>query len=68
MNMSNGQKVAILVTLTVTVGTFVTTITIANVSLPQLQGAFAATQDQFHLRWYRAARSRTAAEGRLTAR
>ena len=46
MNMTNGQKAAILLTLTVTVGTFVTTITIANVSLPQLQGAFAATQDQ----------------------
>ena len=44
--MTNGQKAAILLTLTVTVGTFVTTITIANVSLPQLQGAFAATQDQ----------------------
>ena len=46
MNMTSVQKLAILITLTVTVGTFVTTITIANVSLPQLQGAFAATQDQ----------------------
>ena len=46
MNMTSVQKLAILITLTVTVGTFVTTITIANVSLPQLQGAFAATQAQ----------------------
>ena len=44
--MTSAQKTAILVTLTVTIGTFVTTITIANVSLPQLQGTFAATQDQ----------------------
>ena len=46
MEMTNAKRTAILITLTVTVGTFVLTITIANVSLPQLQGAFAATQDQ----------------------
>ena len=40
------RRRAILLTLTVTIGTYVLTITVANVTLPQLQGSFAATQDQ----------------------
>ncbi|MBT6138778.1 MAG: DHA2 family efflux MFS transporter permease subunit [Rhodospirillaceae bacterium] len=44
--MTSGRRRAILLTLMVTVGTYVLTVTVANVSLPQLQGAFAATQDQ----------------------
>lgn len=40
------QRRAILLTLTLTVGTYVLTITVANVALPQLQGAFAATPDE----------------------
>jgi len=41
-----GRRRAILVTLTITVGMYVLTVTLANVALPQIQGAFAATQDQ----------------------
>lgn len=37
---------AILVSLAFTVGVYVLTITVANVALPQLQGAFAATRDE----------------------
>ena len=45
-DMTPGRRRAILVTLTATVGIFVLTSTLANVALPQIQGAFAATQDQ----------------------
>ena len=44
--MTPARRRAILVTLTATVGIFVLTSTLANVALPQIQGAFAATQDQ----------------------
>jgi MFS transporter, DHA2 family, multidrug resistance protein len=44
--MTPGRRRAILVTLTASVGIFVLTSTLANVALPQIQGAFAATQDQ----------------------
>ena len=44
--MTPPRRRAILVTLTATVGIFVLTSTLANVALPQIQGAFAATQDQ----------------------
>ena len=37
---------AILVWMTFTIGTYVLTVTVANVALPQLQGAFAATRDE----------------------
>jgi DHA2 family multidrug resistance protein len=40
------RRRAILLTLTVTIATYVLTVTVANVSLSQLQGSFAATQDQ----------------------
>lgn len=40
------RRRAILLTLTVTIATYVLTVTVANVTLPQLQGSFAATQDQ----------------------
>ena len=45
-HLTPARRRAILLTLTVTIGTYVLTITVANVSLPQLQGSFAATQDQ----------------------
>ena len=44
--LSPGRRRALLLTLTVTVGIYVLTVTLANVILPQLQGAFAATPDQ----------------------
>ena len=44
--LTTARRTAILFTMTVTVGTYVTTITLANVALPEIQGAFAATQDQ----------------------
>jgi len=44
--MSPARRRAVLLTLTVTIATYVLTITVANVTLPQLQGSFAATQDQ----------------------
>jgi MFS transporter, DHA2 family, multidrug resistance protein len=44
--LTTARRRAILLTLTVTVGTYVLTVTVANVSLPQMQGTFAATQDQ----------------------
>lgn len=44
--LSRARRRATLFTLTVTVSTYVLTITIVNVSLPQLQGSFSATQDQ----------------------
>jgi DHA2 family multidrug resistance protein len=37
---------AILISMTFTIGTYVLTVTVANVALPQLQGAFAATRDE----------------------
>jgi len=43
---TTAQRTAILITMTVTVGTYVLTVTLANVALPEIQGAFAATQDQ----------------------
>ncbi len=43
---SAAQRRTILLTLTLTVGTYVLTITVANVALPQIQGAFSATQDE----------------------
>ncbi len=44
--MTPGRRRVILMTLTASVGIFVLTSTLANVALPQIQGAFAATQDQ----------------------
>lgn len=44
--MTPGKRRVILMTLTASVGIFVLTSTLANVALPQIQGAFAATQDQ----------------------
>ena len=44
--LSTARRRALLLTLTVTVGTYVLTVTVANVALPQMQGTFAATQDQ----------------------
>ena len=44
--MTNARRRAILMTLTASVGIFVLTSTLANVALPQIQGAFAATPDQ----------------------
>ena len=44
--MSPARRRATLVTLTASVGIFVLTSTLANVALPQIQGAFAATPDQ----------------------
>lgn len=43
------RRVLILITLTTTVALYAMTVTIANVSLPQMQGALAATQDQIAL-------------------
>lgn len=43
---SAARRAVILLMATFTVGTYVLTVTIANVSLPQMQGTFAATQDQ----------------------
>jgi DHA2 family multidrug resistance protein len=43
---SRTQRVLILLTLTTTVALYAMTVTIANVSLPQMQGALSATQDQ----------------------
>ena len=37
---------AILVWMTFTIGTYVLTVTVANVALPQLQGAFTATREE----------------------
>jgi MFS transporter, DHA2 family, multidrug resistance protein len=44
--MTPARRRVILLTLTASVGIFVLTSTLANVALPQIQGAFAATQDQ----------------------
>lgn len=44
--MTPGRRRLILFTLTATVGTYVLTVVMANVSLPQMQGAFSATPDQ----------------------
>ncbi len=46
VQISSTRRRAILITLTVTVGIYVLTVTLANVILPQLQGHFAATPDQ----------------------
>lgn len=43
---TTAHRSLILFTMTVTVGTYVLTVTLANVALPEIQGAFAATQDQ----------------------
>jgi DHA2 family multidrug resistance protein len=43
------RRILILVTLTTTVALYAMTVTIANVSLPQMQGALAVTQDQIAL-------------------
>ncbi len=43
------QRAAILITLTMSVALYAMTITIVNVSLPQMQGALSATQDQIAL-------------------
>lgn len=40
------RRILILVTLTTTVALYAMSVTIANVSLPQMQGSLAATQDQ----------------------
>jgi DHA2 family multidrug resistance protein len=40
------QRALILVTLTMTIALYAMTVTIANVALPQIQGALSATQDQ----------------------
>ena len=44
--LSPARRRAVLITLTVTVGVYVLTVSLANVALPQIQGAFSATQDQ----------------------
>lgn len=44
--MTPARRRVILMTLTASVGIFVLTSTLANVALPQIQGAFAATPDQ----------------------
>jgi len=43
---SAARRILILLTLTSTVALYAMTVTIANVSLPQMQGALSATQDQ----------------------
>ncbi len=43
------RRAAILITLTMSVALYAMTITIVNVSLPQMQGALSATQDQIAL-------------------
>ncbi|MCG8696119.1 MAG: hypothetical protein MI806_33295, partial [Minwuiales bacterium] len=40
------RRALILATLTTTVALYAMTLTIANVALPQMQGALSATQDQ----------------------
>ncbi len=44
--MSAFWRAAMLVTLTTTVALYAMTLTIANVALPQMQGALGTTQDQ----------------------